>query len=109
MKYESKLIGEYLLEQARNERIVLLMIGTDRLCLLLVYHYEQYQKDGILCVKEGQKSLADKTGMCLKSINRAVKTLSEQGLIRKQGNKILVEKQQYEKMKALISEKTDIG
>jgi CRP/FNR family cyclic AMP-dependent transcriptional regulator len=47
--------------------------------------------------------------MCLKSINRAVKTLSEQGLIRKQGNKILVEKQQYEKMKALISEKTDIG
>ena len=72
-------------------------------------HYEQYQKDGILCVKEGQKSLADKTGMCLKSINRAVKTLSEQGLIRKQGNKILVEKQQYEKMKALISEKTDIG
>lgn len=109
LKYESKLIGEYLLEQARNERIVLLMKGTDRLCLLLVYHYEQYQKDGILCVKEGQKSLADKTGMCLKSINRAVKTLSEQGLIWKQGNKILVEKRQYEEMKALISEKTDIG
>lgn len=75
------------------------MNGTDRLCLLLVNHYEQYQKKGVLCVKEGQKSLADKTGMCLKSINRAVKRLSEQGLI---------EKQQYEEMKALISEKTDM-
>ena len=65
------------------------MNGTDRLCLLLVNHYEQYQKKGVLCVKEGQKSLADKTGMCLKSINRAVKRLSEQGLIEKQGNKLL--------------------
>lgn len=108
MKYESKQIGEYLLEQARNERIYLLMKGTDRLCLFLVYHYEQYQKDGVLWVKEGQKSLADRTGMCLKSINRAVKKLSEEGLIRKQGNKILVEREQYEEMKAIISEKMDM-
>ena len=78
------------------------MNGTDRLCLLLVNHYEQYQKKGV------QKSLADKTGMCLKSINRTVKRLSEQGLIEKQGNKLLVGKQQYEEMKALISEKTDM-
>ena len=84
------------------------MNGTDRLCLLLVNHYEQYQKKGVLCVKKGQKSLADKTGMCLKNINRAVKRLSEQGLIEKQGNKLLVGKQQYEEMKALISEKTDM-
>ena len=108
LKYESQQMGEYLLEQARNERIFLLMNGTDRLCLLLVNHYEQYQKKGVLCVKEGQKSLADKTGMCLKSINRAVKRLSEQGLIEKQGNKLLVGKQQCEEMKALISEKTDM-
>ena len=84
------------------------MNGTDRLCLLLVNHYEQYKKIGVLCVKEGQKSLADKTGMCLKSISRAVKRLSEQGLIEKQGKKLLVGKQQYEEMKALISEKTDM-
>ena len=30
LKYESKQMGEYLLEQARNERIFLLMNGTDR-------------------------------------------------------------------------------
>ena len=51
------------------------MNGTDRLCLLLVNHYEQYQKKGV---------------------------------IEKQGNKLLVGKQQYEEMKALISEKTDM-
>ena len=84
------------------------MNGTDRLCLLLVNHYEQYQKKRSALCKRGQKSLADKTGMCLKSINRTVKRLSEQGLIEKQGNKLLVGKQQYEEMKALISEKTDM-
>lgn len=108
MKYETKQMGEYLLEQARNERIFLLMQGIDRLCLLFVYHYEQYQKDGILWVKEGQKSLADKTGLCLKSVNRAVKKLSEEGLIQKCGQKLLVEKEQYEKMKVLISKKMDM-
>lgn len=30
LKYESQQMGEYLLEQARNERIFLLMNGTDR-------------------------------------------------------------------------------
>lgn len=108
LKYESKQMGEYLLEQARNERIFLLMKGTDRLCLLLVYYYEQYQREGMIQVIEGQKSLADKTGMCLKSINRAVKKLSEDGLIRKQGNTIIVEQKQYEEMKAMISEKMDM-
>lgn len=108
MKYECKQMGEYLFEQARNERVFHLMKGSDRLCLLLVHHYEHYQCDGVLWVDEGQKSLADKTGMCLKSINRAVKKLSEQGLIQKQGNKILVDRKQYEKMRVAISEKMDI-
>lgn len=36
LKYEAKLVGEYLLEQARNERSLLLMQGADRLALLFV-------------------------------------------------------------------------
>ncbi len=57
LKYESKQMGEYLLEQARNERIFLLMNGTDRLCLLLVHYYEQYQREGMMRVTEGQKRM----------------------------------------------------
>lgn len=108
MKYEAKQMGEYLLEQARNERIFLLMQGCDRLCLLFVYHYEQYQKDGVLWVKEGQKSLADKTGLCLKSVNRVIKKLTDEGMVQKRGNKLLIGQEQYEKLKAAISEKMDM-
>ena len=43
------------------------MNGTDRLCLLLVNHYEQYQKKGVLCVKEGHEEMkaliSEKTDM----------------------------------------------
>ena len=72
LKYEAKLVGEYLLEQARNERSLLLMQGADRLALLFVDYFEQYGQGGVLWVREGQKSLADKTGFCLKSVNRAL-------------------------------------
>ena len=61
LKYEAKLVGEYLLEQARNERSLLLMQGADRLALLFVDYFEQYGQGGVLWVREGQKSLADKT------------------------------------------------
>ena len=108
LKYEAKLVGEYLLEQARNERSLLLMQGADRLALLFVDYFEQYGQGGVLWVREGQKSLADKTGFCLKSVNRAVKKLSEQGLIEKQGNQIKINQEQYERMKAQIAEKLDI-
>ena len=108
LKYEAKLVGEYLLEQARNERSLLLMQGADRLALLFVDYFEQYGQGGVLWVREGQKSLADKTGFCLKSVNRAVKKLSERGLIEKQGNQIKINQEQYERMKAQIAEKLDI-
>lgn len=83
--------------------------GADRLALLFVDYFEQYGQGGVLWVREGQKSLADKTGFCLKSVNRAVKKLSEQGLIEKQGNQIKINQEQYERMKAQIAEKLDIN
>ena len=52
---------------------------------------------------------AEKSGCCLKSVNRAVKKLSEQGLIEKQGNQIKINQEQYERMKAQIAEKLDIN
>ena len=45
------------------------------------------------------RELSNSTGLCLKTINRSVKKLSEQGLITKEGNKILVDQSQYERLK----------
>lgn len=71
--------------------------------MLLVERFERYAKNDILQVKGGQQGLSNSTGLCLKTINRAVKKLSEEGLIEKEGNKILVNRSQYERMKDMIS------
>lgn len=109
MKYEAKRMGEYLLEEGRNGRLFLFMQGADRLALLFVNQYEQYNKNGVLLVRENRQGLADETGLCIKSISRAVKKFSEAGLITKKGNRTLIDRGQYEGLRAMIDKKVDRG
>ena len=109
LKHEAKLVGEYLLEEGRNSRLFLFMQGSDRLALLFVERYERYSRQGLLHVKGGRQDLADETGMCLKSITRAVKKFTDEGLITKEGNRILIDKKQYEGLKRVVALKIDRG
>lgn len=105
LKYEAKCIGEYLLEQERNSRITLFLQGADRLALLLTERYVQYNREGVLQIDEGRQSLADATGLCVKSVNRAVRQFVEEDLVTKKGNKILINREQYEGLRKKISSK----
>lgn len=104
LKQEAKQIGNYLLEEGRKGRMLLFLQGADRLSMLLVERFERYARDGILQVKGGQQGLSNATGLCLKTVNRAIKKLSEEGLITKEGNKIWINQSQYERLKEMISE-----
>lgn len=109
LKREAKFVGEYLLEEARNSRLLLFLQGSDRLALLFVKRYERYNKKGIVRVRGSRQDLADETGLCVKSISRGVKKFVEEGLITKEGNQIIIYKEQYEGLKELISPKIDLG
>ena len=109
LKNEAKCVGEYLLEQERNSRITLFLQGADRLALLLTERYVQYNKDGVLQIDEGRQSLADATGLCVKSINRSVKKFLDDDLVTKKGNKILIDREQYEGLREMISSKIDLS
>lgn len=108
LKYEAKLVGEYLVKEARQSRLLLFLEGADRLALLLVGRYEQYGKDGVLRVSDSRQALASETGLCLKSISRSVKKFLEDGLISKEGNRIIIGRQQYEDLRALVGLKIDL-
>lgn len=108
MKHEAKLVGEYLLEEGRNNRLFLFLQGSDRLALLLVERYERYSKNGLLYVKGSRQNLADETGLCVKSVSRGVKKFVEQGLLTKEGNQIVISKEQYEGLKKIIAQKIDL-
>lgn len=109
LKHEAKLVGEYLLEESRNNRLFLFMQGSDRLALLLVERHERHSKNGVLRVTEGRQGLADETGLCVKSITRAVKKFGDDGLLTKEGNRIIIDREQYEGLKKVVSQKIDRG
>ena len=52
----------------------------------------------------GRQELADYTGLCLKTITRSVKQFKEQGLISKEGSMVLINKEQYQRLKEIVSE-----
>lgn len=100
---EAKLISEYLLEQNQNTRAFLFLQGKDRLAYLLMKRYEKYAEKGIFCMRGDRQELADSTGMCLKTISRSIKKLSEEGFITKEDKYIVVNSEQYAQMKELIA------
>ncbi len=108
MKYAAKLIGEYLLRESRNSRIFLFLQGSDRLAMLFVDRFERYGRNGTLYLKGSRQNLADETGLCVKSISRGVKKFLEEGLITKEGNKIVISRDQYVRLKKIVSLKIDL-
>ena len=102
LKHEAKLMGEYLLEQGRSSRAYLFLQGSDRLAMLFVERYEKYAKKGVLNMKGDRQSLSDATGLCVKTINRAVKKFSDEEIITKNGRQIVIDQNQYIRLKSIV-------
>ena len=80
--------------------------GADRLAVLLLGMVrKKYNKNDILCIGESRQNLADETGLCLKSISRAIKKFQAEQLIVKKGNQIYIDREQYERLKQTVDEK----
>lgn len=103
LRHESKLMGEYLLEQARSVRAFLFLEGSDRLAMLFTNRYKKFALNGVLKLDNDRQELSDYTGLSVKTITRSVKKLEEDGMITKQGNRIVINEEQYLKMRQALS------
>lgn len=104
LQQESRLMGEYLLEQARDSRMLLFLQGADRVAFLLMKLYRKYSHNGVLKMKGDRQELSDFTGLCVKTISRSIKKFKENGMISTQGSYILINKEQYSRMEEMISD-----
>lgn len=102
--HEAKLMGQYLLEQARNNRVFLFLQGADRLIMLLTIMYEQSEVVEDLTIANDRQKLSDYTGLSVKTITRAVQKLESQGMLSRSRSKLTVNQQQYELMKESLAE-----
>lgn len=103
LKQEAKTIGEYLLEQGRSGRAYLFLQGADRLALLLTDMYKKYARNGSLYVDGTRQELADASGLCVKTVNRAVKKFEDKGWITRRGSKFSIDDAQYRQMQIAVS------
>ena len=104
LQQESRLMGEYLLEQARDSWMLLFLQGADRVAFLLMKRYRKYAENGVMKMKGDRQELSDFTGLCVKTISRSIKKFKENGLITTQGSYILINYEQYCRMEKMISE-----
>lgn len=103
LSMETKMMGSYLLEEAKRERVYLFMQGSDRVLYTLSQVYEQTTNSGICTIKLSHQDLSDCTGLSIKTINRSLKKLENENYISRLGNKIVINEEQHEQMKDFIS------
>ena len=102
--HEAKLMGQYLLEQARNNRVFLFLQGADRLIMLFTIMYEQREVTGQLAIANDRQKLSDYTGLSVKTITRAVQKLEAGAMLTRTRSKLTINHHQYELMKKSLSE-----
>ncbi len=108
LKKEAQRVGEYLFEDARKGRAFLFLNGEERVAMLFVERYERYAKNGVLYIKGSRQHISNATGLCVKTVQRAIKKLTDDGLVSKDGAKLFVTSKQYYEMKKIVGKVVDI-
>jgi len=103
LTHEVKTMGTFLLEEVKRERVFLFMQGRERVVYMLIQIYEQTLENKICIIKLTHQDLADSTGLSLKTINRSLKELESGSLISRSGNKIIINPEQFDKLKEFMN------
>ena len=92
--------------ERRIDRESLQKSSKERLAMILVRFYESGSKDrfGTYIVQYTQTELADKTGVNLRSVQRSIASLRDDGLVSLKSGKMIISSEQYIKLKQYTEE-----
>lgn len=107
---QTKKTGRYLIEEVRKERLYVLVQGVGRVYLTLYEWYRTYGNGDTCSIYISRKNFSEMTGLSERTITRTLKSLEEKGYIAREGWNILMTREQYFMIKALIEDKiSEIG
>lgn len=98
---------KHVLDQERDNRIYLMLNGMDRLKLYFIQHYKLNKEKNICILASTRQQIADETGYSVKTVNRTIKKLEEENLLKIAGQKLLITEEQYLFMLKSIDEKVN--
>ncbi len=104
LKIETCRVIDYLLEQARKDRLYMLLSGNKRIYLILINLYETYGKGRTYRVYMSRKDFVETTGLSERTVTRVLKELSDSGRITRNGWNIVMTFEQYIRLKELMDD-----
>lgn len=103
LKQEAKNVANYLYEQGQRSRAYLFLQGSDRLALLLVDLYKKYARNNLLYISGTRQELADSSGLCIKTVSRAMKKFEDNNWISRTGHRFMMTETQFKQLQAVVS------
>lgn len=97
--------GIYLLEEARKERLYVLIQGVERIYLALHELYQLYAKGGVCNIYVSRKDFTQITGVSERTVTRTITDLANRGYIAKDGWNIVINKEQHKMIRALVEDR----
>ncbi len=92
----AQVLARTLAKEISNERKYLLLNARDRLVLYLTGAYGKWGGDGECVLKKTQAQLAQRIGMNVRTVQRSILRLEQEGFISYRSGRIHISRQQYE-------------
>ena len=100
----TKVILKRVLDAERDNMMYLMLEGIDRIKLYFIQHYELSVKGDICILKITRQQIAEETGLSVRTVNRVIKKLKEQDLLKVKKQKIIITEKQYNSMVESVDE-----
>lgn len=94
----TKIILKRYFEDQKRLRTFLMIKAADRVKIYLTSQYELNAKEDLCILKIPRQQMAEEIGYAAKTINRAIKELESQNLLKIEGQKIIISKSQNKEM-----------
>lgn len=105
LRIQAKNLVKLLFEQGRKERILSFLQGRERLFLIFMEEYDiHHDQNGKCRIEWTQNRMSASSGLSVRTINRAVRQMSDDGYITYHRGRIRIDREQYEKMKAYLDQ-----
>ena len=100
-------LSKQLMEEGKSNRAYLLLDGMERIKIYFLDHYtcKCGQSHETCVLKNTRQQISDETGYSVKTVNRVIKKLSEQDLLKIEGQRIIISHTQYKRILESIDEK----
>ncbi|MCR1899553.1 Crp/Fnr family transcriptional regulator [Irregularibacter muris] len=87
-----------VLDEQKQQRIYLMLKAIDRIKIYLIQHYKLNIKNNLSILKITRGQMAEETGYAVKTVNRVMKKLEGQNLLKIKGQRIIITEKQYNDM-----------